>query len=327
MYIKDKNFALWCDFVERDFLENEFVDLIKDGEINGATSNPAIFKNAFLTSEAYKEDKERLKGKDAKEIYEVLAIKDIQLAAEKLKPLYEKGDDGFISIEVDPNLCFDTKGTIDEGKKLYENIASENVMIKIPATEQGYEAMTTLMKEGINVNATLVFSYEQAKKCVDAMKKGLDNCKVNHKPKGVVSIFVSRFDRLLDPSLSEELKGRVGIVNATNIYNMIQKSSIPQIRALFASTGVKGDDYPAQYYVKELCYENSINTAPLGTIEAYKKSGDKSIKTPMSKKECDEFFAKLSEEGVDIKKVSEQLLNDGIKAFVDAYNEILSDLK
>lgn len=325
MYIKDKNFALWCDFVERDFLENDFEELIRDGEINGATSNPAIFKNAFLTSSAYHEDKEKLKGKDAKEVYEALAIKDIQIAAKKLKSLYERGDDGFISIEVDPNLCFNTKATISEGRKLYEEIGYENIMIKIPATKQGYEAMTTLMSEGINVNATLIFSFEQAQKCVEAMKKGLDSCEKEQKPKGVISIFVSRFDRLLDSSLSDELKGRVGIVNATNIYNMIQESNIPQVRALFASTGVKGNDYSAEYYVKELCYKNSVNTAPLQTIKAYQAIDDKTIKIPLTKEECDEFFTKLSKEGVDIERVSQELLDDGLKQFVQAYNEILSN--
>ncbi len=326
MYIKDKNFSLWCDFIERDFLENEFDDLIKDGEINGVTSNPAIFKNAFLTSKAYNSAKKALKKMSPKEIYEALAIKDIQLAAKKLYLLYEEDDDGFVSIEVDPNICHDTKATIKEGIKLYEGIGYDNVMIKIPATNEGYEAMQTLMKEGINVNATLVFSNEQSQKCLEAMKNGLDKCKISKKPKGVISIFVSRFDRLLDPSLPIDLKGRVGIVNATNIYNMIKDSKILEVKALFASTGVKGNEYPADYYIKELCYPNSINTAPLETIKAYQATNIKSTKTPLSKDECDEFFIKLKKEGVDITKVSQELLDDGLKQFIQAYNEILRDL-
>jgi len=326
MYIKDQDFALWCDFVERDFLENEFESLIKDGEINGATSNPAIFKNAFLTSKAYQEDKNSLRGASPEELYEKLAIKDIQIAADKLKSLYEKGDDGFISIEVDPNLCNDPKGTIQEGKKLYKEIGRENVMIKIPATDAGYEAMEALISEGIPVNATLIFSIEQAKKCVDAFESGLKKCEVK-KTKAVISVFVSRFDRKLDPSLSDDLKGKVGIVNATKIYNDIQERAIPEVRCLFASTGVKGGEYPAHYYIEELCFKNSVNTAPLDTIKAYQKDGSKTIKTPMSDDEINLFFSKLKDEGVDIQKVSNELLDEGLKAFVDAYNEILTQIR
>ena len=325
MYIKDKNFALWCDFIERDFLQNEFSKLIKDGKINGATSNPAIFKNAFLNSSAYKEDKERLKTKTSKEIYETLAVRDIKLASLKLMPLYESGDDGFISIEVDPNLCFDAKNTIKEGRELYEKIGSPNVMIKIPATDEGYEAMEVLISEGINVNATLIFSPTQAKKCLEAFEKGLKRVE-GKKPKAVISVFVSRFDRLLDNSLSSKLKGKVGIINATKIYHIIEDANIKEVRTLFASTGVKGDDYEKDYYIKELAYKNSINTAPLDTIKAYQSANNQNIKTPPTLKECEEFFSKLKNENVDIEKVYTNLLNDGLKAFVEAYNEIIKEI-
>ncbi len=326
MYIEDKKFALWCDFVERDFLQNRFEDLIKDGEINGATSNPAIFKNAFLTSKAYEEDKKALKNVTSKELYESLAVKDIQIAADKLNHLYQKGDDGFISIEVDPNLCNDSQATIKEGRKLFKEIGKENVMIKIPATEAGYKAMETLISEGININATLIFSLQQAQECLNAFEKGLGKCE-GKKPKAVISVFVSRFDRKLDPSLESDFKGKVGIVNATNIYNHIEEKAIPEVRCLFASTGVKGDEYPAQYYIKELCFANSINTAPLDTINAYQKSNDKTIKTPMTKSEIDLFFTQLKSQSVDIDKVSNELLDEGLKAFVDAYNEILTQIR
>ena len=327
MYIKEGNFALWCDFVERDFLENEFEKLIEDGEINGATSNPAIFKNAFLTSKAYEDDKDILRGLTSSQLYEKLAIKDIQIAADKLKKLYENGDDGFISIEVDPNLCNDAKETIEEGRRLYKEIDRKNVMIKIPATEAGYEAMETLISEGININATLVFSPQQAECCVDALEKGLKKVQDTKKPQAVISVFVSRFDRKLDPSLSDQLKGKVGIVNATKIYHDIQDKNIKEIRTLFASTGVKGDEYSKDYYITELCYENSVNTAPLDTIKAYKQTDDKTIKTPISKDEIDNFFTQLKSEDVDIEKVYNELLDEGLKAFVDAYNEILTQIR
>ncbi len=325
MQIKDKNFALWCDFVERDFLKNDFSSLINDGEINGATSNPAIFKNAFLTSSAYEESKSKLKGKSSKEVYESLAIEDIKLASEVLLPLYEKDDDGFISIEVDPNLCYDTKETIEEGRKLYKSIDVPNVMIKIPATDAGYEAMEVLISEGININATLIFSPTQAKLCLDAFEKGLAKVE-GKKPKAVISVFVSRFDRLLDPSLPENLKGKTGIVNATKIYNMIEKRAVNEVRTLFASTGVKGDEYPKDYYITQLVFPRSINTASLETIQAYLSTNNTSTKTPLSQSETEEFFAQLKNESVDIDKVYDNLLNDGLKAFVEAYNQILQEI-
>ncbi len=325
MYLKDENFALWCDFVERDFLKNEFPTLIDGGKINGATSNPAIFKNAFLTSPAYEESKTKLNAKDPKELYEALAIEDIKIASNVLKPLYEKDDDGFISIEVDPNLCFDAKATIEEGRKLYKSIDAPNVMIKIPATDAGYEAMEVLISEGININATLIFSPTQAKLCLDAFEKGLSKLE-GKKPKAVISVFVSRFDRLLDPSLPQNLKGKVGIINATKIYNLIEKRDLKEVRCLFASTGVKGDDYPKDYYISELLFANSINTAPLDTIKAFLAINNTSTKTPLSSNEIDEFFTQLKNENVDIEKVYDKLLSDGLKAFVEAYNQILQEL-
>jgi len=325
MQIKDKNFALWCDFVERDFLKNDFPNLIKDGEINGATSNPAIFKNAFLTSSAYEESKSKLSDKSKKELYESLAIEDIKIASKALLPLYKKDDDGFISIEVDPNLCFDTKATIEEGRELYKNIGASNVMIKIPATDAGYEAMETLISEGININATLIFSPTQAKSCLDAFEKGLSKVE-GKKPKAVISVFVSRFDRLLDPSLPQELKGKTGIINATKIYNLIEERGLKEVRCLFASTGVKGDEYPKDYYITQLVFSNSINTAPLETIEAYLETNNTSTKTPLSNNEIEEFFTQLKNESVDIEKVYDNLLNDGLKAFVEAYNQILEEI-
>ncbi len=162
MYLKDEKFALWADFIERDYLDNAFKTLIENGIINGATSNPAIFKSAILTSPAYKRQLAELDGLGAKEKYEALAIFDIQKAADILRPLYDAGDDGYVSIEVDPMLCDDTAGTIEEGLRLHRTIDRPNVMIKVPATEAGYGAMTALVAEGIPVNATLIFSKEQA---------------------------------------------------------------------------------------------------------------------------------------------------------------------
>lgn len=332
MVEKSLGFSLWCDFVERSFLNEGFKDLIEKNIINGATSNPAIFKSAFLTSEAYKEDKEKLQGEDPKKVYEELAVKDIQEAADKLFGLHQKEDDGFISIEVDPYLCDDAKGTIEEGKRLYEKIGKKNVMIKVPATEAGFEAMEELMAFGINVNATLIFSPSQALGCLEAFKKANEKFQKEHKgsklPKAVISIFVSRFDRKMDSLFAQkDIKtGKLGIFNASKIYDLIESYGLPNVRALFASTGVKGDEYPKEYYVKELLYKNSINTAPLGTIEAFVQKGDFGEQAKVLKEEYQDFFTKLKDEDIKIENIYDELTEDAIKSFKEAFDEIMKEL-
>lgn len=330
MYKNDINFSLWCDFVERSFLEGEFGELLEKNIVNAATSNPSIFKSAFLTSQAYVEDKEKLKGKSSKEIYEALAIKDIQLAAQKLLPLYEKGDDGFISIEVDPFLCDDAEGTIEEGKRLFSAIGYPNVMIKVPATSAGFIAMEELLSDGINVNATLIFSYEQTQGCLEAFKRANEQLVENGKklPKAVISIFVSRFDRKLDDVLKklDFLVSKVGIMNAMHLYQLVESYTLPNVRALFASTGVKGDILKADYYITELLLKNSINTAPLSTIKAFLEN--KKIKEiAVREDEIKNFFESLAANGIDMNSVCDELMDEGLSAFKEAFVEILDALK
>jgi len=324
MYLEEAKFSLWCDFVEKRFLQGEFLDLIDGGKINGATSNPAIFKSAFLTSPAYKEAKDALVGKSPKEIYEALAVDDITQAADVLRPLYDKGDDGFISIEVDPFLSDDAEGTIEEARRLVKTINRPNIMIKIPATNAGFEAMSVLMGEGVHVNATLIFSPKQANGCIEAFRKGSLACK-GIKPQGVISVFVSRFDRKLDPILSQKglPTGRVGIMNATAIYNQIEDANLPNVRCLFASTGVKGDGLHPVYYVQELLYPRSVNTAPLATIHAFLQTETNSaIKSP-DKEAIMQFFDTISQAGIDMEAVYAELMEEGVVAFHEAFRAIL----
>lgn len=332
MFNGNVKFSLWCDFVERDFLNGEFVELINSGTINGATSNPAIFKSAFLTSSAYKSTIEQSERKHPKNIYETLAMQDIKIAANKLIKNFANDDDGFISIEVDPNLCDDTQGTIEEGVRLFNEMAMPNVMIKIPATKAGFEAMSALMARGISVNATLIFSPEQAISCLEAFESGtkiyekkFPNTKL---PQGVISIFVSRFDRLLDEKMRQSSlpAGQIGIMNATKIYKIIEARNLANVRALFASTGVKGDELSKDYYVKELMYKNSINTAPLDTIKAF-ISQNSEPKEAASDDSIERFFEVVKRADIDMSRVYKELLNDGIKQFVQAYEEIMKALK
>lgn len=319
-------FSLWLDFVERDFLKNDFKSLIDKKIINGATSNPAIFANAITNSAAYKQQLQSLQGHEPKVKYEALAIEDIKLAAQALLPLYEDNNDGFISIEVDPFLSNDTNATINEAKRLYDAIGFENVMIKVPATDAGYEVMQKLLSEGISVNATLIFTNEQAKKCADAMDAGI---KASSKDvSGVISVFVSRFDRAVDEKLAQNgiETAKTGIYNAANIYNTVEAYKNPSLRTLFASTGVKADNLSPHYYITNLLAPHSVNTAPLNTIESYITDVATQVKLPVAQNVIDEHFKKLAGIGIEIEKLGEELLADGLKAFEDSFADMLSRL-
>ena len=326
MYIKDLKFSLWADFIERDYLDNEFKDLIEKKVINGATSNPAIFKNAILTSPAYKEQLSQLSSLSTKEKYEAVAIYDIQKAADILKPLYDANDDGYVSIEVDPFLCDDSDATIAEGKRLFSEINRVNVMIKVPATTAGYKAMKELTSCGIPVNATLIFKKEQAISCAKAFEEGV---KVNgSKVDTVISIFVSRIDRALDAELEKNdvEVALSGIYNTIDIYNEIIEMEILGCRALFASTGVKGDSLPPHYYIEELLAYNCVNTAPIDTIKAFEYSGDKNKRVKISSSVIKEHFSKVKNTGVDFEAVLDKQISDGLEQFKDAFKEILESL-
>ncbi len=331
MVNRDINFSLWLDFVERDYLKNEFSTLIEKGIINGATSNPSIFASAITTSPAYKEQLAQLAGKSPKEKYEALAIEDIRTAAQALRGCYDEGNDGYISIEVDPFLSNDTQGTIEEGKRLFSSIGEPNVMVKVPATNAGYEAMRELLSMGISVNATLVFSPEQAKRCLKQIKVGIENFVSDGggRVEAVVSVFVSRFDRHLDADLACEGidVSKTGIYNAAKIYNIAESNHLPSVRTLFASTGVKGDNLPADYYIRELFAPHSVNTAPLATIESYISKKETPAKLPMEDSEINGYFTKLSDCGFNMDEVYAKLLKDGLEAFEEAFRDMLDTLK
>ena len=328
MSLKEEiNYSLWCDFIERDFLENRFKEIIKKQIIQGATSNPAIFESSISNSVAYKQQLDMLQANNAKTIYEELALTDIKRAAFLLDKLHKNdSDDGFISIEVDPLLCDDAAGTIEEGVRLYSQINAENVMIKVRATEAGYIAMRELTSRGINVNATLIFSPAQAIKCAQALDEGIKDS--NKDIKAVISVFVSRLDRLADGDFA--LKGlqtsKLGIVNATKCYHEVNKFKNPNIRTLFASTGVKGNELSPTYYVDNLIFPNSVNTAPLATIEDWLTDGSKEPTAIMSEVDCDKYFDTLKQKGIKMQAIYDKLLVDGLDSFKVSFRDLLSKL-
>lgn len=323
MYLPELKFSLWADFIERDFIETGFKTLIEKGIVNGATSNPAIFKNAIMTSPAYRQQLESLKNHAPKAKYEAVAIFDIQKAADALRSLFDKGDDGYVSIEVDPYLCDDTQATIEEGRRLFDAIGRPNVMIKVPATQAGYGAMETLVAESIPVNATLVFSKQQALECVAAFERGQQ--RASSPVDTVVSVFVSRFDRAIDGAL--EAKGvepaLTGICNAADIYAAVEEKGIAGCRTLFASTGVKGGGLRPAYYVEELLAPKSVNTAPVATIEAFVAAGSGTPRLPIEKERIAEHMARVEGAGIDLDELTDRLMAEGLEAFKSAFAEIL----
>ncbi len=324
---EDINYSLWCDFIERDFLENRFKEIIKKKIIQGATSNPAIFESSITNSVAYKQQLDMLQANSAKTIYEELAVTDIKRAATLLDDLHKKdADDGFISIEVDPLLCDDAAGTIEEGVRLYSLINADNVMIKVPATEAGYIAMRELTSRGINVNATLIFSPEQAIKCTQALDEGIKDS--NKDIKAVVSVFVSRLDSIADAELVAKglQPSKLGIMNATKCYHEVNKFQNANIRTLFASTGVKGNDLSPTYYIDNLIYPNSVNTAPLATIEDWLTDGSKVETTLISEAECNKYFELLKSKDIKMDAIYNKLLVDGLEAFKNSFKDLLSKL-
>jgi transaldolase len=326
MYVENLKFSLWADFIERDFLDHEFKDLIKKGIINGATSNPAIFKNAILSSPAYKTQLETLDGLSPKEKYEAVAMYDIAKAADILRPLYDNGDDGYVSIEVDPFFCDDAESTIAEGKRLFETINRPNVMIKVPATSAGYIAMQELTAQGIPVNATLIFKKEQAVACAKAFEAGVKS--YAKRVDTVISIFVSRVDKAIDATLKANgvAIALSGIYNSADIYAQIEAMQIDGCRILFASTGVKDKTLPAHYYVEKLLAYNSVNTAPIDTIRAFSESGVKAKALPLLDITIVEHFKRVQEAGINMDAVLDKQIQDGLDAFKDAFREILEAL-
>lgn len=323
------NFSVWCDFIERDFLQKKFPDLIESGIISGMTSNPVIFRNAIKDSPFYDEDKKNIKNLTSKELYEEIVIKDIRGAADILLPIYESSDDGLVSVEVSPYLANDAQETVKEGIRLFEVIDRPNIMIKIPATEAGYEAIETLVKEGINVNATLVFSPKQARNCLRAIERGNKYFQENNTnkdlPRTVISVFISRFDRKLDKILSDNNMEtmKFGIMNASFIYQDIEGIKLPNIRCLFASTGVNDNEIDGAYYITNLMYKNAINTAPLSSIKALIDNFDVKAPIPPDKVDILKYFSQVKTAGVNIDALYSELLEEGLKQFENAFDELM----
>ncbi|MDR2151219.1 MAG: transaldolase [Helicobacteraceae bacterium] len=312
------SFSLWIDYLDRDFIDSDLPKYLERGA-RGVTTNPAIFQQAIANKAAYKSQIAALKGTGVagKRLYEALAIADAQNAADALKPCFDN-QDGFVSIEVDPAFAHDAPSTIEEARRLHKAIGRKNVMIKVPATNEGVIAIKELLKLGVPTNATLVFSTAQTQKLLNAAKD-------NETPL-VISVFVSRFDRAIDDRLPKELRAKTGIMNAANHYNLIANAARKNVRVLFASTGVKGGGLSADYYVSELLGDNAINTAPLAAIDAFLAGGERESRLPIAPDQISAFFGELDAKDINFERLCDKLLSEGLAQFERAFSDIISTL-
>jgi len=340
--------SIWLDFLNREIMNNgklqQYID--EDGAC-GVTSNPAIFEKAFYSSTDYDEDiatfaKEKDNNDD---IFFSLAIKDIKRAADIFKPVFEKtnGGDGFVSLEVNPYLARNTAGTIKQAGELWEAIGKENVMIKIPGTAEGLEAIRKSTAAGINVNITLLFGLPRYKEVTEAYIAGLEDRVKEGKPidkiASVASFFLSRIDVLVDPVLEEkgkqDLKGEVAIASAKKAYEIYQevftgerfkaleaKGAQPQ-RLLWASTGTKNPEYSDVKYVEALIGENTVNTVPVATLDAFRDHGKAESHLADDPDKAGEVLNGIQEAGIDIDQVTRQLEDEGIEKFNKSYDKLM----
>ncbi len=348
--------SIWYDNIRRkDLQDGSFAALVARG-VRGCTSNPAIFNKAIGGSSDYDESLKAfaVAGDDAPTIYKKLAVADIQQAADQLRPVFDesKGADGHVSIEVAPGAAHDVQATVSEARELVAAVARDNLMIKVPATEAGLEAIKVLTSEGISVNVTLIFSrqryVEVAKAYIDGLKLAAAAGRPLDRIASVASFFVSRIDSTVDAWLEKqaaskpqlaELAGRIAIANAKLAYAEFEKlfggadfqelrgkGARPQ-RLLWASTGTKNPKYPDTLYVDELIGKETVNTVPPATLDAFLDHGHPSPALHSGWDQAAANLAALSAAGLDLESVCSDLLRDGLKAFVDAMDELVASVE
>src|SRR5690242_18847352 len=351
--------AVWLDFLARGFVaKGDLKRLIDTDGVKGVTSNPSIFEKAIGSSDEYDAPLGKaLKRGDrpVADLFEALAVEDIQNAADVLRPVYDQldGNDGFVSLEVSPYLAMDTKGTIAEAKRLWKDVHRKNLMVKVPATPEGLPAIEKLTGEGISINITLLFSQDVYRQVVEAYLRGLEK----YVAKGgdpshvasVASFFVSRIDSAVEKQLDEKiakandpsekerlaaLKGKVAIANAKMAYQdykklfagprwekLVAKGAKPQ-RLLWASTGTKNKDYSDVLYVEELIGPNTINTVPPATLDAFRDHGKVRDTLEENIDAARHALDELQKSGISLDAITKELVKDGVKQFADAADKL-----
>ncbi len=355
--------SFWLDSISRELMSSgRLRKLIEEDGLKGMTSNPAIFEKAIAGSTDYDADIERLAAanRTALEIYETLAISDIREAADHLAVVYEAtgGADGFVSLEVSPELADDTEGTIEEARRLWKAVDRPNVMIKVPATEAGVPAVRQLIGEGLNINVTLMFSRAVYEAVADAYISGLeDRLAAGGDISGIASVssfFISRIDTLVDALLAEraertgdpgqrtailELIGKTAIANGKTTYQQyktiyasprwsaLAERGARKQRLLWASTSTKNPEYRDVLYVEELIGKNTINTLPDETLVAFRDHGRLADTLEADIDEAWSIMAGVENVGISMDRVSEQLVEEGVRKFVDPFVKLIEAIE
>jgi len=359
--LKQYGQSVWLDFIRRSLIAGgELKRLVDEDGVGGVTSNPAIFEKAIDGSDDYasaiQEISDRHPGLAAKAVYERLAIKDIQDAADVLRPVYDRTGslDGYVSLEVSPELANDTDGTLAEARLLWQAVARPNVMIKVPATPAGLPAIRALIGEGVNVNVTLLFARDAYEAVAQAYLDGLDARKAAGQPlahvASVASFFVSRIDTVVDTLIEGKLKtaagadkvrlerlaGKVAIANAKLAYQSykrifagarweaLQAGGAQRQRVLWASTGSKNPHYSDVLYVEELIGPETVNTVPPATLAAFRDHGRPRASLEEGVADAMELLDDLERAGISLRKVTDDLLADGLSKFVEPFTKLLA---
>jgi transaldolase len=345
--------SVWIDFLSRKLVHGgELARMMEEDAVVGVTSNPTIFQKAISEGDAYDEQLREVLAEedDPKEVFLKLAIRDVQDACDLLRPVWDggAGQDGYVSIEVDPNLAYDTEGTIAEAQRLHELVDRPNCFVKIPATEPGLPAIEEMIARGRSINVTLIFSLQRYAEVVEAFQRGLERLVESGGDPGpvasVASFFVSRVDTEADKRLEElgapdELKGKLAIANAKLAYErykelhsgerweaLATKGARTQ-RCLWASTSTKNPAYRDVMYVEELIGPQTVDTMPEETIRAFQDHGEVALTLERDIDEARRVFERIAEAGVDYDDVVAVLEKEGVDKFSDSFKELLEGVR
>ena len=341
--------SIWLDQIERKLITGgELERLVREDSLRGVTSNPAIFEKAILGSDDYDEQiaEASEQGLDARQIYEEVAIKDVQMACDVLRPLWEEanGGDGFVSLEVEPAVAHDTDKTIEQAHDFWKRVDRPNLMVKIPGTDEGIPAVEACLADGININITLLFGVEPYERVMEAYVSAMEQRQEKGESldvQSVASFFVSRVDSEVDKRLEEldrpDLRGTAAVANAREAYKRFEKvfrgerfatlaeAGCPVQRPLWASTGVKDPKYPDTKYVDTLVGHDTVNTMPMPTLLACAEQLE--VEEGTAGQDPSAELEALADAGIDMDDVTDKLLRDGIEKFVQPFDALVESIE
>jgi transaldolase/transaldolase/glucose-6-phosphate isomerase len=351
--LRQQGQSIWLDYIRRNLISGGGLKrLVRADGITGITSNPAIFEKAINGTTDYddglREVLRRHSLAESRVLYDALTIADVRMAADLLRPTYEgsNGADGFVSLEPPPQLTLDTENTIKEAQRLWQAVSRPNLMIKVVATSEGIPAIEQLVRDGVNVNITLMFSQRHYEAVAQAYLRGIERSREPSKIASVASFFVSRIDTAVDRALEADastealaLRGKIAIANAKVAYKRFceifygdafrtrQRRGAHVQRVLWASTSTKNPAYRDVRYVEELIGPDTVNTITLETLDAFERHGRVRGATVLEDfEEAEEQLRRLAALGIDLDVIAEQLQEEGIAAFATAYDNVLAAL-